>query len=173
MTELKNIWEKLRKDKKSLATVAIGFLGIALILLSEIPAFSAEKSTAEITQGEYYRADLEKQTEKLISQVKGAGKVSVMLTYESNEEQVFAKDKEENTSSEKDKKIAEKHIVVDSGGDEKGLTVKVIYPKIRGVAVVCSGGDDPEVKRQISALLSALFDIGANRISIARRAEQE
>ena len=69
--------------------------------------------------------------------------------------------------------MEEKYIIVDTSQGESGLAIKIIYPKIRGVAVVCSGGDDPIVNSRIKSLVSALFDIGSNRISIARRAEEE
>ncbi len=165
--------DKLKKDKKALFTVIIGITGMLLILLSELPLFSGEAKDVRSDGNEYINRSLEQETEKLISEIKGAGKVSVMLTYESSEEKVWAKDTDIKSTGEDEKNINEKHIIIDGTDGETGLAVRVIYPRVRGVAVVCSGGDDPIVKSEIKALLSALFDIGSNRISIARRAEQE
>ena len=39
---------------------------------------------------------------------------------------------------------------------------------IEGIAVVCEGGDSYEVKERITALLSSLYGIGANRISVEK-----
>lgn len=177
MSEIKKSFSELIKrvckDKKALFTVLAGLLGVLLILISEIPFSSAESKNKDTYESGYMNKDLENEVEKLISQVKGAGKVSVMLTYESNEEHVFAKDTESKTQGQEESQMSQKHIIVDSSSGETGLIIKTVYPEIRGVAVVCTGGDDPQVKSEISALLSALFDIGSNRISIARRAEQE
>lgn len=164
---------KLKKDKKAFITVIIGVTGMLLILLSELPLFSAEAKNTKSQETSYISGDTEKETEKLISEIKGAGKVSVMLTYDASEERVWAKDTDGKTDSEGNKNISDKHIIIDAADGETGLPVKIIYPRVRGVAVVCSGGDDPIVQGEIKALLSALFNIGSNRISIAPRAEQE
>lgn len=176
MAELKRglaeTFKKLKKDKKALFTVVIGIIGMLLVLLSELPLFSGEQKS-DVDRSSCFNGSLEQDTEKLISKIKGAGKVSVMLTYDSTEETVWAKDSDEKSQENGESDISEKHIIVDAYDGETGLAVKVIYPKVRGVAVVCSGGDDPTVKSEIKALLSALFDIGSNRISIARRAAKE
>ncbi len=169
----KEMTDRLKKDKKAFITVIIGLSGMFLILLSELPAFTSTEKADKQAESFYSSQELEAEVEKLISRVRGAGKVNVMLTYESNEEKIFAKDTETRLKGENESQNSDKHIVVDSADGETGLVIKTIYPKVRGVAVVCSGGDDPVVKSEISALISALFDIGSNRISIARRAEQE
>lgn len=171
---LRELMKKLMKDKKAFFIVLTGFFGMALIIFSELPFFSGQSSEGSKEDFSFYDSgQLQKETEKLLRSVEGAGKVCVMLTLESNEEKVYATDTEEK--SEKDSSLQSKaqHIIVDASQGETGLIRKVIYPKVRGVAVVCSGGDNPRVRSEISSLLSALFDIGTNRISIARRAEQE
>lgn len=166
--------KKLKKDKKALLTVAVGVLGMLLVLLSELPFAGQTKPQNDTsTEGEYCTEELERKTEELISQIEGAGKVSVMLTYEATSETVWAKDTDSKKEGNENDDIQEKYIIIDTDQGETGLEIKVIYPKIRGVAVVCSGGDDPVVNSRIKSLVSALFDIGSNRISIARRAEQE
>ena len=169
----KETFERLKKDKKAFFTVVIGIVGMLLVLLSELPLFSGETKRSVDRESTYLNRSLEEQTEKLVSQIKGAGKVSVMLTYESSEENVWAKDKDTREKPGGESDESEKHIIIDAADGETGLAVKVIYPRVRGVAVVCTGGDDPIVRGEIKALLSALFDIGSNRISIARRAAKE
>lgn len=178
MAEMKNqfgeIMKKLKQDKKALLTVVVGLIGMTLVLLSELPsAFDGKTESVADTESQFYNDDLERETERLISQIEGAGKVSVMLTYEATEETVWARDVKTGESGNDNTDKEEKYIIMDTSQGESGLAVKVLYPKIRGVAVVCSGGEDPIVNSRIKALVSALFDIGSNRISIARRAEQE
>ena len=173
-SRLTEMMKKLKNDKKALLTVIIGLLGMLLVLLSEIPSsVSGDGKSEKTVQTEFYNDNLERETEILISKIEGAGKVSVMLTYEATEETVWAKDINSKNGGGESADKEEKHIIVDTSAGETGLAVKVIYPKVRGVAVVCSGGEDPVVISRIKSLVSALFDIGSNRISIARRAEQE
>lgn len=176
MADLKNGFTefvcKLKKDKKSLITVIIGLTGMLLVLLSELPAFSSEKTdTADITTD--YSQDFEKEVENLISEIEGAGKVKVMLTYDASQETIWAKDSEFSVEPDGSTDNSEKHILIDAEQGETGLCVKVIYPKVRGAAVVCDGGNNPEVVSRIKSILSALFDIGSNNISIAQRGEEE
>lgn len=170
---VKDMAERLKKDKKALVTVIVGILGMLLIMLSELPLFSSSAEDVNVNAYIYHNENLEAEVEKLLSKVNGAGKVSVMLTYESDEEKIYATDTETEVQGENKSQNSSRHIIVDSSSGETGLVVKTIYPEIRGVAIVCSGADNPVVRSEISALVSALFDIGSNRISIARRAEEE
>ncbi len=170
---ISDIVSRLKNDKKALITVAIGIMGMLLVLLSELPMLSGGDSSGVKEKESYINDSLEEDTERLISKIRGAGKVSVMLTYDCSEETVWAKDSEEQAQSEDKGAYELRHIIIDSRDGETGLAVKVLYPRVRGVAVVCTGGDDPVVKSEIKALVSALFDIGSNRISIARRATKE
>ncbi len=176
MTDLKqwinDILARLKKDKKALLTVVIGITGMVLVLLSELPSLENNEK-AEKGNDSYINSGLEQETERLISEIEGAGRVSVMLTYDCSEETVWAKDSEQQMKTDSKEAYDERHIIIDSQNGETGLAVKVLYPRVRGVAVVCTGGDDPVVKSEIKALVSALFDIGSNRISIARRATKE
>ena len=39
---------------------------------------------------------------------------------------------------------------------------------ISGIAVVCEGGDSTDVKRKVTGLLSSLYGIGSNRITVEK-----
>ena len=48
---------------------------------------------------------------------------------------------------------------------------KTVYaPEVLGVAVVCTGGDDPTVQANITALVQALTDVGTHHITVAKMA---
>ena len=38
--------------------------------------------------------------------------------------------------------------------------------EVRGVAVLCEGGDQPGVQRRVTELVSALTGVGANHITV-------
>lgn len=108
------LFRKLQSDKKALLTVSVGVLGMLLVLLSEIPLTGNDSKDANVTQNGFYNDELERETEKLISEIEGAGKVSVMLTYEATEETVWAKEIKEKTNGEDSSDMEEKYIIVDT-----------------------------------------------------------
>lgn len=159
--------EKLKKDKKSLMIILIGIAGMLLIVLSE---FTGEVPTDDNTEKNpfiYNSIGDRSELETLISKIDGAGKASVIITYECSKENIYARNLSENKEEKGDKKT-EEYIIVDEGDDETGLIVKEIYPKVAGVAIVCQGGDSPTVKNEITMLIKALYNISSNNISITK-----
>ena len=55
-------------------------------------------------------------------------------------------------------------LVCESDGDEIPVAIKRYAPRVRGVAVICKGGEDPENKNKITQMLSSLLDISSNKI---------
>lgn len=168
----KDIFSKLKKDKKSMVIVILGLMGVLLILLSEIGDDKSDKTaelniTTQITD----ETDMTAQLQKLIENIDGAGKTKVMLTFESYSESVYASDIHKSENADGDIDYSSEYIVVDSGTSQEGLLIKMTTPKIRGVAVVCQGGSNPVVKQQIVSAVSALFNISSNKISVAAMAK--
>ena len=190
----KNMGEKGRKlmdaikaDKKITLIVCIGLLGMLLLLASEfihLPKKQEAETPSENIQTEYsYAEDLEKRLTNIVSSISGAGKTKVMVTLENGVESVYAADEkqsDERSSGEKtggvevnEKSNTEnEYIILQSNGSrDEGLVIKVIQPKIRGVAIVCEGGDSAYVQQRITQAVTAVLDIGASRVSIARMAD--
>ena len=170
---LKNLFEKIKSDKKAIVIIAIGALVMFSVLIIDFPDKSNEKIETAYTED--YEHELEDKLCKLISNIDKAGKVKVMLTFESTKESVYAYDRDEsieNKSGENSgKKIKNEYIIVKRDGDEGGLQIKDVYPKVKGAAIVCEGADDPIIKGQIISVVSALFDIKSTNISVAKMAD--
>lgn len=179
--------EAMKADKKLTIIVFVGLAGILLLLASELihlPQKQETQSPPETTQTEYsYAEDIEKRLTDIVSSISGAGKTKVMVTLENGVESVYAADeKQSNERSSEEKtggmEVNEKnsresaYIILQSNGSrDEGLVIKVIQPKIRGVAIVCEGGDSAYVQQRITQAVTAVLDIGASRISIARMAD--
>ena len=176
-----NIAQRLKKDKKLVIICGIGILGILLLLMSELVSGSGEKSapaeqTTENAQELTYAQDIEERLSQIISSIDGAGKTKVMVTLENGTEQVYAANEKTASDSSSDAdgsagKISdEKEYVIietDSKGDQ-GLVIKLIQPKIRGVAVVCEGGDSDIIRREIQETVTAVLDISASRVYVTK-----
>ena len=83
--------EKIKKHIFGSGTNYIVLLGIVGILLLMIGEITPEKKEEMENTGYYtdYKNNIENQLEKLLSSVKGAGNVSVMVTLESGQETVY------------------------------------------------------------------------------------
>ena len=166
--ELERLFEKFRSDKKSILIVAMGLLGMLLVLFSD----SDDRTDSVCTEQEtainiYSETELALSVEKFISTIDGAGKTKVMITYECYEETVYIYDKDEKIQSDGRNDISNEYIIIDAGDKEDGLKAKILAPEIRGVAVVCQGGNNPKTKEMIITSISALLDISSNKISVA------
>lgn len=183
----KKLLESIKADKKLTIIVLVGLAGILLLLISELIPLpekqEAEQAPEETTQTEYhYAQDIEKRLSEIVSSIDGAGKTKVMVTLENGVESVYAADERtasERTSEGKNEgmEINERsseeneYIILQSNGSrDEGLVIKVIQPKIRGVAIVCEGGDSAYVRQHVMQAVTAVLDIGASRVSISRMA---
>ena len=127
---------------------------------------------------EQYRLSLQTQVEELLGQMAGVGQVKVYLTLSSTQQTQYQSDSSRQTdrttgteqSSYQENAEEQVVLVEDDQGNSKALISSVKLPKVQGVAVICDGGDSPAVQKNISDAVSALLDIGASQISIARRA---
>lgn len=163
--KLAPLYEKLKRDKKTLLIILISFLGIFLIFLSEfLPSEDAKAS--EAAEQKNTVTDEKEALERIIGKIEGVGRTEVMVAYEGSSEIVYASDKAEH-SKDSEIKTEEEHIILDKGSAEEGLQLKEIYPKVIGIAVVCEGGGNPKVKNEITQMLKALFNINSNNISIS------
>lgn len=161
-----DIKEKLKKDKKLFYALVIGVSGLLLILFSQVGSYDKTAKANDGGEAVLSESELSEKLENIIEAIDGAGKCKVMLIYEGSYETVYAADEsEDDTQKEKE------YIIIDSESGEDGLKMKVIYPEIKGVAVVCQGGANPVIKEQIISLVSALFNISSNKISVAKMAK--
>lgn len=169
MNFIKEIIQKFSslKDNKKIALVVIsGFLAMILIFVSELDFNKKEKDDLDLNEklsrGEYCEYLEEKVTE-IIESIDGAGKANVMITLSETTEYVYATNEKLN-----DKTIEGEYVIIEKDNNDSGLLVKTIEPKIRGVAIVCEGGNNLSVQNQIYSAVSAVLDISTARISISK-----
>lgn len=138
-------------------------IGICLMLL---PDFTTSKNeTAETQPCELTSQSLSDELEQILSQVKGAGSVSVMLTVDEGEQIYYQTDDTYNADQ------SHKHdtvVVTDQDRAQNGLIQKVNPPIYRGAVVVCQGADSPAVQLSIMEAVSKVTGLDSSRISILK-----
>ncbi len=113
-----------------------------LLLLSGSGLFGAKsEKNASATDPAAYRLALETELASLCAEVRGVGRVTVMITLKEGERTTYAGSK----------------------------TASVSPPSVLGAAIVCDGGGDAEIRNELTRLTSALLGIGANRVTVSER----
>ena len=168
---LDNLILRIKTDKKLLFILLLGVSGIILIVFSssENKENVDIKNTVEITTfNEFeYTADLEKKLSEMITLISGAGNAKVIITLDCDYETVYAKDGSLSTDDNSTDEDSE-YIIIDREKNQSGLLLKTVTPKVRGVAVVCEGGDNQYVRNAVTEMLTAVLDVGVNRISVSK-----
>ena len=131
--------EYVSKNKKTVLLVFLLICGVLLIAFSSSPFETESEGETGETLDEYKKR-LEDELGAVCSSVRGVGKCRVTVTFERGEERVY-----------------------------KGSSIiESRPPKVMGVTVVCKGADSDTVRAEIVGMMSALFDIGSNRIAVLK-----
>ncbi len=138
---------ELFKSEKSLKMILIA--GAAIIILIALSGLSGseKESTAANEMFDYkrqaeYEAALELRLSDILSHIEGVGNLEVMITLESSEKKEYQK-----------------------SGD---VPVYTETPEIRGVIVVCDGGDNIIVREKVISAVSGAFGISTTRVSVIK-----
>ena len=173
---------KFLKDKKTTIFIIIGFIGMVLILFSD----SFKKETSHKTDNKFdeqaYINDLEKKVTNILKQIDGVGDCQVMITLETGTEYVYATEVRSNVNTSTDNTYSDKQridnqnnkedkfiIIRDSDGSEKPVLVKKIEPTVKGVAVICDGGDKVYVRQQVVETVMTVLNVPSTRVCVIKK----
>jgi stage III sporulation protein AG len=137
-------------------------IGILLMLLPD------KKDTAETTPIPAAETSLQKQLEEILSQIRGVGRVRVLLTIEAGEQTLYIRDEDRSETSENHQTRSEAVIITDSDRAQKGLISQVLSPSYLGAVIVCQGGDQPGVKLAVVEAVSDATGLTADKISVLK-----
>ena len=133
--------EFIKGEKQVKLILIAGGIIILLIALSGLGGGSKEAASAttgyELSE---YEKKLEERLVDILSGIEGAGKIDVMVTLDTAEENEY--------------------------GKTKDMLLSVKAPCVRGVIVVCDGGNSVIVKEKITKAVSGVFGISTTRVSV-------
>ena len=128
-----------------------------------------------------YGSRIEEELEGILQYMEGVGRVKVMVTLQSDGEEIVEKDRPaartnstENDSaggsrSTSDMDTDETTVyVTDSNGTQTPYVRRRDNPRIEGVVVAASGGGNAVVQKNIKRSIQALFGIDENRIVVVK-----
>ena len=117
--------------------------------------------TQENLSAEVFAAQAEEKIVSICSGVCGVGDVRAVVTLEGGYRAVYASDVQGSDTSYRNETV-----LTGSGSSEKAILVGYQAPRIVGIGIVCTGGDDPTIQQRITLLVSAAFDVSANKIYV-------
>lgn len=156
-----------KDDKKRINLLLVsGLAGMLLLCMSEwLPAGQSTQNVAQSQTAAEYEQQLETRLATLIRAMDGAGETVVMVTLDCGEETTYAADtRTEKTSEDTRSSAASQRTHLLAGAQPVVQSVQA--PQVRGVAVLCQGGDNAGTQRRITELVSALTGVGASHITV-------
>jgi len=176
---------KMRSDRRlewvAYALIAVTVIGGYLLLSAEPTRQESALRSADVVANN--GADLEARLQEVLSCIRGAGRVSVMITYDTGREIVPAMstsinsngsetdDGEKRSSSEQRTESTEPATLSGSGGNSP-IVLKEIEPVVRGVIVVADGAADVAVRMDLQRAVRAVLDIPLSQIEVFERSAQ-
>ena len=151
----------LEKYWYALLVAAVGVLLMAL----PTGAGRTEEQSAAAPAEEFDLEAFEEKLEQVLSQIRGAGETSVVLTLDGGARSVLARDSQTDGDGSGSSTV----VTVGRGsGNQSVVPVQTLTPSFRGALVVCPGGGDPLVQLRLSQAVAALTGLGSDRISICQ-----
>ncbi len=174
MNDLIKKYSKILKNPKTL--IIIGIIGIALIFISSLGVKTEKADNKnESFSVEEYKSSLEKDIKKLVKGITGSRRVTVVITLESSISYNYAEigensseEKNDQNKTEQKNETKQEYITVkNADGSEGAILLSKQMPEIRGVAIVCEGGDNAALNEKIQNAVTSALNITSKRVYIA------
>ena len=179
-------WRKLMSKQNPariyILYAAVGLFAVLLYLFgSGVRCFEKPESTSAGKETESTRTEekdsLEQRLIDVLSKIRGAGRVDVLVTYETNGEIVTAtvrqtdedvRNADGTGGSETSRKVREvtEPATVETGNGHTPIVLYEKEPIVRGVIVVAEGASDFSVRQKLQAAVHAATGIPIDRIEV-------
>ncbi len=170
---------RMKQDKRLEIAVygVLILIGVLLFLISPNDKAGNAAQSGTTTADESGVEELESRLEGILGNIRGAGKVRVMITYDTSSRLVPAMSTDvqsgttENTStggqsvSETRTESSRPATISGSGGTET-IVLTEIEPTVRGVIVIAEGAADVSVRVKLSNAVMTVLGISADRIEV-------
>lgn len=175
----------LKENIKKLIIIS-GLVSIGLIFISNLlgskpsKTSNVENKDVQLSSSEYVKS-LEENIKSIVSSIDGAGESKVLITLESSVQNIYATEQKKNNEATEDREndtiskikqtndLETRYIKVkDENGAEKALSLTQIQPTIKGVVIVCNGGNNPVIKEKIINAVKTALNITSKRVYVTK-----
>ena len=149
--------------KKYRYVILVLALGIGLMMIPD--GDTEETEPVQISQTQ---PDTAEELRQILSRIKGAGQVEVLLTLSAGEKTVYQTDEDVSNSGESSTIRTETVIITDGNRAEQGLVQQILPPVYQGAIIVCEGAENASVRLAIVEAVADATGLGADRISVLK-----
>lgn len=139
MSKKKSVKSIINSPKFLRVSVIVAMIAIFLIFISSYIDFS---SLSQKQTSEEYCEYLKNNLHSIITKIDGVGETQIFLTLDNNGENVYL--------------------------DNSDTKTKSITPMVRGVVIVCDGGDDPVVVARVMSAVTKSLDISSDKVCVTK-----
>lgn len=174
--------EKLKKVKH-IEIIAVAVLAVLIMLVWFIDwGNTSNKTNNQVVSSSNsvtdYAKELEKRLEDALSDIDGAGKITVMITLDGAKEVILASSTDEKKSSTTTTSSGgtindtetltsnSEPIIITENGTSSPIILKEIMPPIKGVVVIAEGAGNIRVKLDLLKAVQALLSVSSNQVEI-------
>lgn len=143
--------------------ILVVLLGVALMCFPTGKKKAVEPIPVNVAESTVER-ELEDALAHILSQIKGAGKVEVLLTEASGAETMYQSDTHTGSDTGREDTV----IISGSDRSQTGLVRQVNPPSYMGAIVVCQGADSASVRLAIVQAVSSVTGLGADHITVLK-----
>lgn len=131
---------ELLSDKRVIRIAVI--IGLSAIVILGVSSFFGNQSDNASELTKVYAEETERRLLDIVSRIDGVGEAEIFLTMDNAGENVYMKNSDKKTLS--------------------------IEPRVRGVVVVCEGGNDPMVVSHVLEAVTKSLCISADKVCITK-----
>lgn len=139
--------------------VLILIVGIVLMLLPGTT--EKEAQTPGVTQETIPSLSVEEQLESILCNIKGAGRVQVMLSVASGAQTIYQTDV---SGTDRQETV----IITDGNRVQSGLVQQIRSPVYRGAIILCQGADNASICLAIKDAVSKVTGLDSSQISVLK-----
>ena len=141
---------------------------LAGVLLMMLPETKGKEEPVQQTNVQKEETTIQAQLENILSQIDGAGQVSVMLSISQGERIIYQTDRTYSQSDNSTDSQSQTILITDSQRNETGLVHQTNPPIYQGAIVLADGADRPSVKLAIVDAVSAVTGLGSDKITVLK-----
>lgn len=176
-------WTASRGGRDERSSSPPGLVGMALILASEFWPGQRPPVRPPKPRAEDFLEKTEAKLADVVGSIQGAGKCRIMVTLENGVEYVYATqqkvntDRQEGTDGNSSKlnqrdDTEESIVIVETeNGRGRGCWVTELQPTVKGVVIVCEGGDQPLVQQRVTDAVTIALNISSKRVCVTKLTE--